>query len=93
MLEIGGGYGALCEVVQQVRPGPGGYFVEVDIPPMSYISTQYLKALFPGRVVDYRDALEMTTITSSDLNGKILVIPPWLLERLDIELDLFWNSA
>jgi putative sugar O-methyltransferase len=92
VLEIGGGYGALADLFWQVRSGTDGYVIQVDIPPMAYITTQYLKALWPGKVIDYRDVRGMTTITESDVKGKILVVPPWALERLDLDFDLFWNS-
>ena len=93
VMEIGGGYGVLAEIMQKRRFGTNGYFVEVDIPPLVYVSTQYLKAVFPGRVVDYREARSKATLSRSDIEGKILVIPPCLVPALDLEFDLFWNSA
>ncbi len=93
ILEIGGGYGALPEIFLKFRNNEIKFFVEVDIPPLVYITTQYLKAIFPNKVIDYRDIRNMKSITSSDINGKILVIPPWMLPSLDLKFDLFWNSA
>lgn len=93
ILEIGGGYGALPEILFKFHDGEIDYFVAVDIPPLVYITTQYLKAVFPGKVIDYREIRNMKTITESDIQGKILVIPPWVLPSLNIEFDLFWNSA
>jgi len=93
IIEIGGGYGALPEILFKYSNGEIEYFVEVDIPPLVYITTQYLKAVFPDKVIDYREVRNMKTITQSDINGKILVIPPWLLPSLNVDFDLFWNSA
>jgi len=93
ILEIGGGYGALPEILFKYNNGEIEYLVEVDIPPLVYITTQYLKAVFPDKVIDYREIKNMQTITQSDINGKILVIPPWVLPSLNVDFDLFWNSA
>lgn len=53
IIEIGGGYGAFAEVVHKWKGDNIKYFVLVDIPPQIYIATQYLKAVFPGKVLDY----------------------------------------
>ena len=92
VLEIGGGYGALAEALHKYRDVGSGYFVEVDIPPLVYVTTQYLKALFPEKVVDYRQVRNSSRITARDIQGKILVIPPWSVPALDLRFDLLWNS-
>lgn len=93
VIEIGGGYGALPELWRKLGRGmPDGYFVEIDIPPLVYVTTQYLRAIFPGDVIDYREIRQAKRLTASDINGKIVVIPPWLVPTLDLEFDLLWNS-
>ncbi|MBI9074137.1 MAG: putative sugar O-methyltransferase [Desulfatibacillum sp.] len=91
VLEIGAGYGGLCESIHKCARKLE-YYVIVDIVPIVYISTQYLKACFPGEVVDYRDIRDKNSISLSDVKGKILVIPPWKLPQLDLKFDLFWNT-
>ena len=93
IIEIGGGYGALPETIIRMRRGEIGYFVCVDIPPLVYVATQYLKAVFPGMVTDYRDVRTTPRISESDITGRILVIPPWRVPALDLNFDLLWNSA
>ena len=82
--EIGGGYGVIPEIVIKWQPENLEYFVGIDIPPLVYIATQYLKAVFPGQVLDYRDVRDMDRIKATDVSGKILMIPPWSLPRLDL---------
>ena len=59
----------------------------VDIPPVLYIATEYLRSIFPDRIIDYSQAIEMGNIDEKDIKGKILVIPPWLLEKIDMKFD------
>lgn len=93
ILEIGGGQGKFAEIFMKLGTDPNRGYCLIDIPPVLYIATQYLKAEFPGRVVDYTDLADADRITDADIDGKILAIPPWLIDRLDIDFDLFWNSA
>lgn len=93
VVEIGGGYGALPEILVKLQADALDYFVAIDIPPLVYVTTQYLKAVFPGRVVDYREVRSAGAISPADIRGKILVIPPWTVPALRLEYDLFWNSA
>lgn len=93
VIEIGGGYGVMPEILMRHLDGDIDYFVAVDIPPIVHIQTQYLKAVFPGRVADYREFRDHTKIGSADIAGRILVVPPWMLPRLDLDYQLFYNSA
>lgn len=36
---------------------------------------------------------ELASIEASHINGKILIIPPWVIPRLHLEFDLLWNAA
>lgn len=93
VIEIGGGYGVLPEIFFKLFDLGMEYFVEVDIPPLVYVTTQYLKAIFPDKVIDYRQVRLEETISRSDISGKILIIPPWKVPNLRMNFDLFWNSA
>ena len=92
ILEIGGGYGVMPEILMKLDRGDIDYFVALDIPPIVHIQTQYLKSVFPGRVMDYRAVRDMPAIRPEDIAGSILVIPPWMLPRLDLDFDLLYNS-
>jgi putative sugar O-methyltransferase len=89
ILEIGGGYGGLCEVATRLW-GQSTYVI-VDIPHTAYCSTQYLKACFPGRVVDYRQTRMLDRISVEDLTGRIVVLCPWQVDAIRSKFDLFFN--
>ena len=91
ILEIGGGYGVFAQIITRLQQDVLDYLVMVDIPPVLYVATQYLKALFPDRVLDYRAVRDVQTIDARMLPGKILLIPPWMLERLACDFDLLWS--
>jgi putative sugar O-methyltransferase len=91
VLEIGGGYGGFCELFHKYHQLD--YYILIDIAPILYVSTQYLKACFPGKVIDFREAKQMDTISANQLENKILAIPPWMLKEIKVPIDLVWNSA
>lgn len=91
VLEIGGGYGAFAEIFGKLKKGELDYFVGIDIPPVLYVATQYLKAVFPGRVLDYSDLNNREELHLKDLHGKFVMLPPWCLSRLKFTFDLFWS--
>lgn len=92
MLEIGGGFGGhvhcLIENYPKLRK-----IVYLDIPPNLYIGTQYLRAIYGGSVITYRQTRELSEIRFSD-NDKleIVAIAPWQIERLRMSIDLFHNA-
>lgn len=92
IIEIGGGHGKFAEIILKLSDSNQTYCF-VDIPPVLYIATEYLRSIFPDRIIDYSQAIEMSNIDEKDIKGKILVIPPWLLEKIDMKFDFFWNSA
>lgn len=93
VLEVGGGYGAFSEIFMQAGDQPDRGMVIVDIPPVLYVATQYLKAVFPDKVVDYSTLRDVELITNDLLAGRILMIPPWMIDRIDAHFDVFWNTA
>ncbi|MDO8505526.1 MAG: putative sugar O-methyltransferase [bacterium] len=91
VMEIGVGYGAFAEIIGKLKSGQLEYFIGIDIPPVLYVATQYLKAVFPGRVVDYKMVRDMGVIRADDIRGKFVMLPPWTLPRLSLDIDLLWS--
>ena len=91
--EIGGGMAATAHLLLSMFPNITKYLY-VDIPPMLYVGTQYLKHFFGDSVIDYRETRSADVIRfSSDDRREIICICPWQIERVEARLDLFWNSA
>ena len=84
IVEIGGGYGALCEVIMKSTNVEHYYLF--DISPMVYVSTQYLKQAFPDEVADYSDF-------QRGIKKKINVLPSWCYDMVSEKFDLFINTA
>jgi putative sugar O-methyltransferase len=88
VLEIGGGYGTLGEILHQ---SGGGYaYVDVDIPPTAAVASYYLSQQPGLRIADYlehRGAREIAVPRA----GEQAVLCPWQLDRLMGRVDLFWN--
>ena len=92
VVEVGGGFGInthlLLSIFNNIEK-----FLYIDIPPILYISTQYLKTIFNDEVYDYRKYLENPVDDLRSAPGKILCLPPWVLTRSSFEWDLGWNAA
>lgn len=92
-MEIGGGYGAFMHLLLTVQPNIRKV-VYLDIPPMIYVATQYFRHFFGDRVVDYRQTRNLERIKIDDYpDDAIICICPWQIDRVDGEIDLFFNSA
>ena len=93
ILEIGGGFGSLGEIM--LKAGGGEYFyVNVDIPPMAHVSSNYLKMVFgKDKVLSYEDSRLMKVIDINSLKSryKAIVLCPWQLENIVGKFDLFVN--
>lgn len=94
VLEIGGGYGSLGEVV--VSSDPDTFYVDVDIPPVSFVSTYYLQQVFGAdAVATYADTRELEHIDLDALREqgyRAAVLCAWQLPKLRGRFDLFVNS-
>ena len=91
--EIGGGFGATAHLLLHMFPNIRKYLY-LDIPPMLYVATQYLKHSFPSAVLDYRATRDLSSISFSDDDRReIICICPWQITRVEAKVDLFWNSA
>ncbi len=90
---IGGGFGYEAHLLMHMFPNIKKCLY-LDIPPMLYIATQYLKHFFGPGVRDYRELREKQQLAfSPDDSQEILAIPPWMIERFEGSIDLFWNSC
>ncbi len=93
VLEIGGGFGAMAHALLHLLPNIRTY-VYLDIPPLLYVGTQYLKRFHGERVVDYlaTRALERIDLAPA-ATRRIFAICPWQLERITGTIDFCWNSS
>ncbi len=93
LLEIGGGFGANVHTLIRLYPNIKKV-VYLDIPPMIYIANQYLESIYKGAVLDYSDTRNSNVISfKNDDTLEIICIAPWQIEKLDLNIDIFWNSA
>jgi putative sugar O-methyltransferase len=91
LAELGSGSGKSIEVLKKFYPHIT--FVLFDISPQLYVCEQWLKAVFPGDVVSYRECREMKSLDNLQ-KGKIYVFGAWHFPLLSQrKVDLFWNCA
>jgi putative sugar O-methyltransferase len=91
--EIGGGFGANVHFLINNFPNIKKV-VYLDVVPNLYVGTNYLKHHFSNCVKDYIELKNLNKISfSKDKKLEILCIPPWLIEKLDVEIDHFHNAA
>ena len=93
VLEIGGGYGSLGEIILSDQRNDCLY-INIDIPPTSYIATYYLKkVLGSSEVADYSVSRNMPIIDIEKIREKYkaIVLCPWQLPNLIGNVDLFVN--
>lgn len=88
ILEIGGGYGTLGEILSQT--GEEYAYVDVDIPPTSAVASYYLSQQPGIDLVEYADTRGTGPI-AVPRPGRQMVICPWQLPRLTGRVDLLWN--
>jgi putative sugar O-methyltransferase len=93
VLEIGGGYGTLGEIF--LKSNSTDYFyLDIDIPPVAYIATRYLQAVF-GRdtVADYTQSRDLPVIDIDYLSEtyKAAVLATWQIPKITGKVDLFVN--
>ena len=93
VLEIGGGYGTLGEILLQDQRNHC-FYLNVDIPPAGFISTYYLKKVIGADLIgDYGSLKSCQTLRISDLAAqyKGVVLCPWQLPEIEGAVDLFVN--
>lgn len=93
ILEIGGGFGAWPHIMVSLYPNIRKV-AYIDIPPMLYVGTQYLRHFFGPAVIDYRRTRNMSKIAFAPNDEReVLCLCPWQIEALSIDADICWNSA
>ena len=90
VLEIGGGFGTLGEILGKA-PQKGLKYIDVDIPPTHFAAEYYLKTVFDNdKVASFAGLNDLSTINISNLPD-FTVMCSWQLEKLQGEVDLFVN--
>jgi len=90
VLEIGGGFGSLGEVlastgIKDIR------YIDIDIPPTSFVAQYYLSTtLGENNVATFEKTHELPSIDIRSL-PKASVLCSWQIEKLAGEVDLFVN--
>ena len=91
--EIGGGFGANVHFLITNFPNIKK-ILYLDVVPNIYVGTQYLRRFYKDNIKDYSDLKNLDTISFSKNNElEILCIPPWLIEKVDANIDHFHNAA
>lgn len=93
VLEIGGGYGTLGEILLGDARNHC-FYVNIDIPPTGFVSTYYLKqVLGEPDVGDYGVLKEKSVLDISALSEEYqaVVLCPWQLPDIRGTIDLFVN--
>lgn len=90
VLEIGGGFGTLGEVL--AGAGIDGLrYIDVDIPPMNFVAQRYLReVLGKENIATYEDTRDWPSIKTDSL-PLASVLCAWQIEKLEGEVDLFVN--
>ncbi|MEI8033226.1 MAG: putative sugar O-methyltransferase [Chlorobiaceae bacterium] len=90
VLEIGGGFGTLGEIL-----GSSGikdlHYIDIDIPPTSFVAQHYLSEVFgKENVATYAQTAKQESIEISSL-PPASVLCSWQIEKLRGKIDLFVN--
>ncbi|TCK27395.1 putative sugar O-methyltransferase [Pseudonocardia endophytica] len=90
VLEIGGGFGTLGEIL--VQQNPGITYVDVDIPPVAAVATHYLQhVLGADQVLDYGRTRDLDKIEIDAIEQRAAVLCSWQMPKLIGQVDLFVN--
>lgn len=92
--EIGAGFGGSVHLLVETCPAVRKVLL-VDIPPMLYVQTQYLRSFYGTAVRAYDETIGSEAISFSDDDRlEIIPIAPWQIDQVEgIRVDLFWNAA
>jgi putative sugar O-methyltransferase len=90
VLEIGGGFGTLGEILASSNV-PGFKYIDIDIPPTSFVAQKYLMENFGQKnVLTYAQTKDLKLIKIDEL-PKFSVLCSWQIEKLVGNVDLFVN--
>lgn len=93
IMEIGGGFGTLGEILLKDNRNDI-FYINADIPPVSFVSSYYLKKVFDSETIgDYEDLRDEDELIIDDLKEKYkaLNICSWQIPKLKGKIDLFVN--
>jgi len=93
VMEIGGGFGTLGEILLSEDRNEC-FYINADIPPVSFVSSYYLKELLgKENVADYFDLKEHDSLSIAQLSEqyKAINISSWQIPKLAGKIDLFVN--
>ena len=91
--EIGGGFGANIHFLITNFPNIKK-ILYLDVVPNIYVGTEYLRHHYKEKVKDYLELKNFNKINFSKNNDlEIFCIPPWLIEKVETEIDHFHNAA
>ena len=91
--EIGGGFGANIHFLVTNFPNIKK-ILYLDAVPNIYVGTEYLRHYYKEKVKDYLELQNLDRISFSKNNElEIFCIPPWLIEKVETEIDHFHNAA
>ena len=92
VLEIGGGFGTLGEIFNQV-PNQDIKYIDIDLPPIFLIACEYIK--YACSLEDSNYHLSKLEDSDEKINIEDLpefsFLPSWEVERLNGKIDLFVN--
>ena len=93
MIEIGPGLGLGSLAHMTLNPGLR-VIVNVDIAPVLYLSTQFLKSIDGVEVIDYRALRGLDRIVPEPAANAIRIyqLAPWQLPRVEGAFDFFFNA-
>lgn len=93
VMEIGGGFGTLGEILLGDERNDI-FYINADIPPVSFVSSYYLKEVFgKENIADYGDLHQEEVLDIEELKQKYkaLNLCSWQIEKLRGKIDLFVN--
>ena len=92
IFEIGGGFGANIHFLITNFPNIKKVLY-LDAVPNLYVGTEYLRHYYKEKVKDYLELKNLNKISFSKNNElEIFCIPPWLIEKVETEIDHFHNA-
>jgi len=91
--EIGGGFGAYIHLLlnnyKNIKK-----IIYMDMIPNLFVGTEYLKKFYGEAVKDYNFLNKKSKITfNNNQDLEILCVPPWQIEKMDVDIDHFHNAA
>jgi putative sugar O-methyltransferase len=90
VLEIGGGFGTLGEILLKTSNKPVKY-IDVDIPPTHYAAEYYLREVFGKDNVKIFEEFELVRDVAIETLSAANVMCSWQIEKLQGKIDLFVN--